>query len=72
MALDAILEQRRGRIVQELRLRSESGQYLWFALRARPVVGTDGEVLRVVGTLTDITGLRSPRSGCCTTPCTIT
>ncbi len=58
MALDAILEQRRGRIVQELRLRSESGQYLWFALRARPVVGTDGEVLRVVGTLTDITGLK--------------
>ena len=58
MALNAILEQRRGRIVQELRLRSESGHYLWFALRARPVVGSDGEVLRVVGTLTDITELK--------------
>jgi diguanylate cyclase (GGDEF)-like protein/PAS domain S-box-containing protein len=55
MSLDSVLEQRRGRIVQEFRLRAEDGHYLWFKLRARPVVGTDGEVLRVVGTLTDIT-----------------
>ena len=55
MALDSVLEQRRGRIIQEFRLRAEDGHYLWFKLRARPVVGTDGEVLRVVGTLTDIT-----------------
>jgi diguanylate cyclase (GGDEF)-like protein/PAS domain S-box-containing protein len=55
LALDSVLEQRRGRIVQEFRLRAEDGHYLWFKLRARPVVGTDGEVLRVVGTLTDIT-----------------
>lgn len=54
MALDSMLEQRRGRISQEFRLRSESGSYLWFMLRARPVVGSDGEVLRVVGTLADI------------------
>jgi len=58
MALDGILEHRRGRIQQELRLRTEDGQYRWFNLRARPVVGTDGEVLRVVGTLTDITDLK--------------
>jgi diguanylate cyclase (GGDEF)-like protein/PAS domain S-box-containing protein len=55
MALDSVLEQRRGRIVQEFRLRAEDGHHLWFKLRARPVVGTDGEVLRVVGTITDIT-----------------
>jgi diguanylate cyclase (GGDEF)-like protein/PAS domain S-box-containing protein len=55
MALDSMLEQRRGRIAQEFRLRSESGTYLWFMLRARPVVGSDGEVLRVVGTLADTT-----------------
>jgi diguanylate cyclase (GGDEF)-like protein/PAS domain S-box-containing protein len=54
MALDSMLEQRRGRISQEFRLRSESGAYLWFKLRARPMVGSDGEVLRVVGTLADI------------------
>jgi diguanylate cyclase (GGDEF)-like protein len=55
MALDSVLEQRRGRIVLEFRLRGEDGHYRWFTLRARPVVGTDGEVLRVVGTITDIT-----------------
>jgi diguanylate cyclase (GGDEF)-like protein/PAS domain S-box-containing protein len=55
MTLDGVLDQRRGRIVQEFRMRAEDGHYVWFNLRARPVVGTDGEVLRVVGTLTDIT-----------------
>ncbi len=53
--LDAMLEQRRGRIDQEFRLRSADGHYLCFRLRARPVVGPDGEVIRVVGTLTDVT-----------------
>src|SRR6201746_1655878 len=28
---------------------------MWFALKARPVVGSDGEGSRVVGTLTDVT-----------------
>src|SRR5690606_4018031 len=46
------------RIAQEFRLRSESGAYLWFELRARPVVGSDGEVLRVVGTLADISEMK--------------
>jgi len=55
MSLDGMLEQRRGRIMQQFRLRAEDGHYLWFHLRARPVVGTDGEVLRVVGTLADVT-----------------
>ena len=53
--LDAVLEQRRGRIAQDFRLRAADGHYFWFAMRARPVVGPDGEVIRVVGTLSDIT-----------------
>jgi diguanylate cyclase (GGDEF)-like protein/PAS domain S-box-containing protein len=57
--LDTILEQRRGRIDQEFRLRATDGHYLCFRLRARPVVGPDGEVIRVVGTLTDVTEERS-------------
>ena len=57
--LDAILEQRRGRIDQEFRLRAADGHYLCFRLRARPVVGPDGEVIRVVGTLTDVTEERN-------------
>lgn len=58
MTLDGVLDQRRGRITQDFRLRAEGGHYLWFRLRSRPVVGTDGEVLRVVGTLTDITEIK--------------
>lgn len=57
-ALDNIIEQRRGRIAQDFRLRSSSGPYHWFRLKARPVIGTDNEVIRIVGTLTDITEAR--------------
>jgi diguanylate cyclase (GGDEF)-like protein/PAS domain S-box-containing protein len=54
-SLDALLEQRRGRINQDFRLRAADGHYYWFRMKARPVVGTDGEVIRVVGTLVDVT-----------------
>jgi diguanylate cyclase (GGDEF)-like protein/PAS domain S-box-containing protein len=57
--LDSVLEQRRGRIAQEFRLRTPDGHYLWFALRARPVVGSDGEVVRLVGTLADVTEFKT-------------
>ena len=58
-ALDSVLDQRRGRLVQDFRLRTSYGHFMWFALKARPVVGSDGEVSRVVGTLTDVTELRN-------------
>ncbi|MBM3529575.1 MAG: EAL domain-containing protein [Alphaproteobacteria bacterium] len=58
-ALDSVLEQRRGRLVQDFRLRTPDGHYLWFSLRARPVVGSDGEVVRLVGTLTDVTEFKN-------------
>lgn len=54
-ALDSVLDQRRGRLVQDFRLRTPDGHFMWFSLKARPVVGSDGEVARVVGTLTDVT-----------------
>lgn len=54
-ALDAVIEQRRGQLRQDFRLRSSAATYHWFQLKARPVVGTDGEVLRVIGTIVDIT-----------------
>jgi len=53
--LDTMLEQRRGRINQEFRLRAVDGHYFWFLMKARPVVGVDGEVIRIVGTLSDVT-----------------
>src|SRR5512139_1388259 len=58
-SLDSVLEQRRGRLTQDFRLRSVDGHYLWFALKARPVVGSDGEVVRLVGTLTDVTEFKT-------------
>jgi diguanylate cyclase (GGDEF)-like protein len=45
--------------MQDFRLRTPEGNYLWFALKARPVVGSDGEVVRLVGTLTDVTEFKT-------------
>jgi len=58
-SLDGVVEQRRGRLMQDFRLRTPDGHYLWFALKARPVVGSDGEVVRLVGTLTDVTEFKT-------------
>ena len=58
-SLDSVVEQRRGRLNQDFRLRTTDGHYLWFTLKARPVVGSDGEVVRVVGTLTDVTDFKN-------------
>jgi diguanylate cyclase (GGDEF)-like protein/PAS domain S-box-containing protein len=53
--LDAVVNQRRGKISLDFRMRSEDGHFLWFAIRARPIVGADGEVMRCSGTIADIT-----------------
>jgi diguanylate cyclase (GGDEF)-like protein/PAS domain S-box-containing protein len=53
--LDAVLETRRGRIAENFRLKDQDGHYRWFHLRARPVVGGDGEVIRCAGTMSDVT-----------------
>ena len=58
-SLDGVVEQRRGRLTQDFRLRTADGHYLWFTLKARPVVGSDGEVVRLVGTLTDVTDFKN-------------
>nr|WP_244472191.1 EAL domain-containing protein [Prosthecomicrobium hirschii] len=57
--LDAVVEQRRGRVSLAFRLRCEDGHFRWFQLRARPVLGGDGEVGRCVGTLLDVTDART-------------
>ena len=58
-ALDGVLDRRRGRLMLDFRLRTPDGHYLWFALKARPVVGSDAEVVRLVGTLTDVTEFKT-------------
>ena len=59
LALDGLLHQRSGRINHDLRLRGTDGHYFWYVLKARPVVGPDGEVVRVIGSLADVTEIKS-------------
>ncbi|MGB7334237.1 MAG: sensor domain-containing phosphodiesterase [Salaquimonas sp.] len=53
--LESILEHKRGRISQSFRICGDDGHYHWFRLKARPMIGADGGVMRCIGTLTDIT-----------------
>ncbi|WP_174801902.1 EAL domain-containing protein [Martelella limonii] len=53
--LDMFLEWRRGRLKLEFRVRANDGHYHFMMIRARPVLSTDGEVIRCVGTLSDQT-----------------
>ncbi len=53
--LDVLLDHRRGRISQPFRLSGADGHFHWFTLKARPVIGSAGEIIRCVGTLVDTT-----------------
>ncbi|MGO9742895.1 MAG: EAL domain-containing protein [Roseiarcus sp.] len=53
--LDGLLQQRSGRIDHDLRLRGADGRYAWFLLKARPVLSAQGDVARVIGSLSDVT-----------------
>lgn len=53
--LAGLLEHRRGRVQMDVRLKAGSGRYHWHNLKARPILGSDGEVMRVVGTVADVT-----------------
>src|SRR5574337_38895 len=59
LALDGLLQQRSGRMNHELRLRGADGHYFWYVLKARPVVGPDGEVVRIIGSLADVTEIKA-------------
>ncbi len=53
--LDAVIDHKKGRIGDEFRIQTPSGRLVWYALRARPVIGHDGEVMRCIGTMADVT-----------------
>ncbi|MDP9838270.1 diguanylate cyclase (GGDEF)-like protein/PAS domain S-box-containing protein [Neorhizobium huautlense] len=53
--LDVLLEHRRGRLNHEFRIRAEDGHFHWLQIRARPVLGSNGEIIRCVGTVVDVT-----------------
>lgn len=54
-ALDAVVENRRGRIDVDVRLRASDTRFDWINIRARPVTGSDGEVIRCIGRASNIT-----------------
>lgn len=58
ITLDSVLDTRSGRLGETFRLRSGDGQYRWFSLHARPVIGADGEIIRCVGMMMDVTKLK--------------
>ncbi|MGR6466510.1 EAL domain-containing protein [Rhizobium sp. PAMB 3182] len=58
-SLDVLVEHRRGRLSHEFRIRAEDGHYHWLQIRARPVLGANGEIIRCVGTAEDITEQRN-------------
>lgn len=53
-ALDTLVEQKRGQIDHDFRLGNVSASYRTFNLKVRPVVGSDGQVARCIGTITDV------------------
>ena len=57
--LDVMVESRRGRMTEDIRVRDAQGHYHTLALRIRPVLGADGQVARLVGTVADVTDQRA-------------
>jgi diguanylate cyclase (GGDEF)-like protein/PAS domain S-box-containing protein len=58
-ALEGVLQQRSGRIGHDIRLRGADSRYHSFTLKARPVVNAAGEVVRVIGALSDVTEIKT-------------
>lgn len=57
--LEAITHHKRGRVAMTFRLRSDNGQYHWFRLKARPMLDSESQVIRCVGTIADITDTKN-------------
>lgn len=60
-ALDTLVELRRGKINADFRIATHDGSYRTFRMRIKPVLGSDGQVSRCVGTLQDATDERAAR-----------
>ncbi len=60
-ALDTLVELRRGKANLDIRIISHDGTYRVFRMRVKPVLGGDGTVSRVVGTLQDVSDERAAR-----------
>lgn len=61
-AFDTLVELRRGKVSSDLRVAGHDGNYRTFRMRVKPVLGGDGQVNRIVGTLQDVTEDRAARA----------
>jgi diguanylate cyclase (GGDEF)-like protein/PAS domain S-box-containing protein len=60
-AFDTLVELRRGKVSADVRLATHDGNYRTFRMRVKPVLGGDGQVTRIVGTLQDVNEDRASR-----------
>ncbi|HEY8577867.1 MAG TPA: EAL domain-containing protein [Devosia sp.] len=60
-AFDTLVELRRGKVSADMRIAGHDGSYRSFRMRVKPVLGGDGQVNRIVGTLQDVTEDRASR-----------
>jgi len=60
-AFDTLVELRRGKVNIDLRIATHDGSFRTFKMRVKPVLGGDGQVNRIVGTLQDVTDDRAAR-----------
>lgn len=61
-AFDTLVELRRGKVSSDMRLAAHDGSFRTFRMRVKPVLGGDGQVNRIVGTLQDVTEDRAART----------
>ncbi|MDC9823634.1 EAL domain-containing protein [Devosia sp. ZB163] len=60
-AFDTLVELRRGKVSADVRLAAHDGSFRTFRMRVKPVLGGDGQVNRIVGTLQDVNEDRASR-----------
>ncbi len=60
-AFDTLVELRRGKVSTDIRLGAHDGSHRTFRMRVKPVLGGDGQVTRIVGTLQDVNEDRASR-----------
>jgi diguanylate cyclase (GGDEF)-like protein/PAS domain S-box-containing protein len=60
-AFDTLVELRRGKVSADMRVAAHDGSFRTFRMRVKPVLGGDGQVNRIVGTLQDVTDDRNAR-----------
>ncbi|MBJ6988272.1 MULTISPECIES: EAL domain-containing protein [unclassified Devosia] len=60
-AFDTLVELRRGKVSADMRIAGHDGNFRTFRMRVKPVLGGDGQVNRIVGTLQDVTEDRAAR-----------